>query len=110
MRRASKVSHPSDSPCPRYDILSSRFEREIAELLPPKNKRFEDDLTMIRTHSDHESARRFGDLTRRILETHFGWKNETFRAPAISQNFTKCCACHEKSQSTSQQILPLHET
>ena len=56
---------------------------------------------VIRTHSDHESARRFGDLTRRILETHFGWKNETFRAPAISQNFTKCCACREKSQSTS---------
>ena len=23
-------------------------------------------------------------------------KNTTFRAPAISQNFTNCCACHEK--------------
>ena len=30
------------------------------------------------------------------LETHFVWKNTTFRAPAISQNCTKCCACHEK--------------
>ena len=41
-------------------------------------------------------TRRFGDLTRPILETHFEWKNTTFRAPAISQNFTKCCTCHEK--------------
>ena len=51
-------------------------------------------------------TRRFGDLTRPILETHFVWKNTTFRAPAISQNCTKCCACHEKSHS-NYQILPL---
>ena len=29
-------------------------------------------------------------------KTHFVWKNTTFRAPAIYQNFTKCCACHKK--------------
>ena len=45
-------------------------------------------------------TRRFGDLTRRILETNFVLKNTTFPAPAISQKVTKCCACHEKSQST----------
>ena len=45
-------------------------------------------------------TRRFRDLTRRILETNFVLKNTTFPAPAISQKVTKCCACHEKSQST----------
>ena len=28
----------------------------------------------------------------------FVWKNKTFSAPAIYQNCTKCCACHEKWQ------------
>ena len=36
------------------------------------------------------------DLPRPTLETHFVWKNTTFRVPAIYQNFTKCCGCHEK--------------
>ena len=51
-------------------------------------------------------TRRFGDLTRPILETHCVWKNTTFRAPAISQNFTKCCACHEKWTPTSPNTAP----
>ena len=57
----------------------------------------------IRRHSEHNPTiksssrtRRFGDLTRPILETHFVWKNTTFRAPPIYQNFTRCCACHEE--------------
>ena len=42
---------------------------------------------------------------RRPYSSHLGHafcvEKETFRAPAISENFTKCRACHEKSQSTS---------
>ena len=42
---------------------------------------------------------------RRPYSSHLGRafcaEKKTFRAPAISQNFTKCRACHEKSQSTS---------
>ena len=53
-------------------------------------------------------TRRFGDLTLRVLQTHFVWKNTTFRAPAISQNFTKCCACHEKWHSTFTKYCPCH--
>ena len=52
-------------------------------------------------------TRRFGDLTRPILEMHFVWKNTTLRAPAIFQNFRKCCACHEKWLQLHQIILRL---
>ena len=36
-------------------------------------------------------------------------KNTTFRAPAISQNVTKCCACHEKSHSNFSKYCAWHE-
>ena len=62
----------------------------------------------IRRHSDDNPSmksssrtRRFGDLTR-------VWKNTTFRAPAISQNVTKCCACHEKWQSNFTKYCACH--
>ena len=54
-------------------------------------------------------TRRFGDLTRPVLETHFVWKSTTFCAPAISQNFTKCCACHEKWHSNFTKYCACHE-
>ena len=56
------------------------------------NPRIPEDNPTIKSSS---RTGRFGDLTRPILETHFVWKNTTFRAPAIAQNDTKCCACHE---------------
>ena len=54
-------------------------------------------------------TRRFGDLTRPILETHFVWKNTIFRVPASSQNVTKCCACHEKWHSNFTKYCACHE-
>ena len=65
--------------CACHEILSSRCQRKIPELLPPIERRFEDNPTM----KSSSRTRRFGDLTLRILETHFVWKNTTFRAPAI---------------------------
>ena len=61
-------------------------------------------------YSEHEIVitRRFGDLTRRILETNFVLKNTTLPAPAISQKVTKCCACHEKSQCTCCKYCACH--
>ena len=53
-------------------------------------------------------TRRFGDLTRRILETNFVLKNTTLPAPAISQKVTKCCACHEKLQCTCCKYCACH--
>ena len=43
------------------------------------------------------------------LEHDFVLKNTTFRAPAISQNVTKCCACHEKSHSNFTKYCAWHE-
>ena len=86
-------------------------------------RQYTDDSTTIRTWSDHEivistpspRTRRFGDLTRPVLETHFVWKKQHFAlrlrlSPKISRNaapaekrhynFTKYCACHEKWIST----------
>ena len=54
-------------------------------------------------------TRRLGDLPRPTLETHFVWKNTTFRAPAIYQDFTKCCACHEKWHSNFSKYCACHE-
>ena len=97
----SMHSQPPTSPntAPATKSVSSRLQRKLRELLPPIERRFDDNPTIIRRQSDQKIAsrtRRFGDLTRPTLETHFVWKNTTFRAPAIYQNFTKCCACHEK--------------
>ena len=92
--------------CACHEILSSGFQRKIPELLPPI-----DDSRIIRTYLNRKSSsrtRRFGDLTRPIFETHFVWKNTTFRAPAISQNVTKCCACHEKSPSNFSKYCTCH--
>ena len=43
-----------------------------------------------------------------ILETHFVLKNTTFRTPAISQNYTKCCTCHEKPHSNFTKYCACH--
>ncbi len=42
------------------------------------------------------------------LGDDFVLKNTTFRAPAISQNVTKCCACHEKSHSNFSKYCACH--
>ena len=52
-------------------------------------------------------TRRFGDLTRPILETHFVWKNTTFRAPAISPKIARNAAPATKSHTpTSPNTAP----
>ena len=76
---------------------------------------YKDDSRIIRGWSEHDPkiksssrTRRFGDLTRPILETHFVWKNTTFGAPAIYPNFTKCCPCHEKWHSNFTKYCACH--
>ena len=72
-------------------------------------------IKTIRRQSEHDPSmksssrtRRLGDLPRPTLETHFVWKNTTFRAPAIYQNFTTCCACHEKWHSNFTKYCACH--
>ena len=60
------------------------------------------------TMKSSSRTRRFGDLTRPILETILYWKIQHIRAPAISQNVTKCCAWHEKSHSNFTKYCACH--
>ena len=100
--------------CARHEILRSTFQRRIPELLPPIERRFDhipkisDDNPTISEYKiviSHPPLRRpswfdFGD--------DFVLKNITFRAPAISQDVTKCCACHEKSHSNFTKYCVCH--
>ena len=54
----------------------------IASAKMKTNRPWSDDNPTIKSSS---RTRRFGDLTRPILERHFAWKNTTFRAPAIHE-------------------------
>ena len=63
-----------------------------------------DDNPTIKSSSGTRGSR---ELTCPISETNFVWKNSTFRAPAICQNFTKCCACHETKTLQLCQVLRL---
>ena len=109
----SKQCQPptSANTAPATKSLSSRLQRKLPELLPPIYRRFEDNPTMIRPWSDHEIVISHPPLRRPYssdLGNDFVLKNTTFRAPAISQNVTKCCACHEKWQSNFTKYCACH--
>ena len=115
-------------PCPK--IASSRFDREICPLLPPKGRRFEDIPRKIPAGSDHELATRtclFAELTL-ISATSpniaLAKKSDIATSPTVCPppksctpaslqlhqicscrgklhcNFTKYCACHEQQDSS----------
>ena len=109
----SKHSQPPTSPntAPATKSVSSRFQRKLRELLPPIERRFEDNPGIIRAWSEHEIVISHPPLRRPYssdLGDDFVLKNTTFRAPAISQNVTKCCACHEKSHSNFTKCCACH--
>ena len=108
----SKHSQPLTSPntAPATKSASSRFQQKLRELLPPIERRFDDNPTIFRRQSEHEIVISHPPLRRPYpsdLEHDFVLKNTTFRAPAISQNVTKCCACHEKWQSNRKMNLTI---
>ena len=68
-------------------------------------------IKTIRPWSEHEIVISHPPLQRPYssdLGDDFVLKNTTFRAPAISQNVTKCCACHEKSHSNFTKYCACH--
>ena len=74
-------------------------------------RQYKDDSRIIRPWSDHEIVISHPPLRRPYssdLGNDFVLKNTTFRAPAISQNVTKCCACHEKWQSNFTKYCACH--
>ena len=109
----SKHSQPPTSPntAPATKSVSSRFQRKLRELLPPIERRFEQIPRIIRGWSEDKIVISHPPL-RRPYSSHLGddfvLKNTTFRAPAISQNVTKCCACHEKSHSNFTKYCAWH--
>ena len=94
--------------CACHEIYKFKISAEAPWIASANRK------TIRRPSDDHPSmksssrTRRLGDLPRPTLETHFVWKNTTFRAPAIYQNFTKCCACHEKWHSNFSKYCACH--
>ena len=107
-------SQPPTSPntAPATKSASPRLQRKLRELLPPIERRFDDNPTIIRRQSEHEIVISHPPLRRPYpsdLEHDFVLKNTTFRVPAISQNVTKCCACHEKSNSNFTKYCAWHE-
>ena len=110
----SKHSQPPTSPntAPATKSVSSRLQRKLRELLPPIERRFEDNPRIIRPWSEDKIVISHPPLRRPYLSDlgdDFVLKNTTFRAPAISQNVTKCCACHEKSHSNFTKYCALQE-
>ena len=110
----SKHSQPLTSPntAPATKSVSSRFQRKLRELLPPIERRFEQIPKMIRPWSEDKIVISHPPLRRPYssdLGVDFALKNTTFRAPAISQNVRKCCACHEKSHSNFSKYCAWHE-
>ena len=109
----SKHSQPLTSPniAPATKSVSSSFQRKLRELLPPIERRFEqirgwseDDPTI----KSSSRTRRFGDLTRPILETILYWKIKHFALRLSPKNVTKCCACHENSHSNFTKYCACH--
>ena len=102
----SKQSHPPTSPntAPATKSVSSRFQRKLRELLPPIERRFEDNPRIIRLWSEDNPTmksssrtRRFGDLPRPILETILYWKIQHFAlrlSPKMSRNAVPATKSH----------------
>ena len=116
----SKQSHPPTSPntAPATKFWMQDFSAKTLNCF----RQYKDDSRIIRRYP--RIIRRYPRISEdKIVISHpplrrpspcdlgdnFVLKNTTFRAPAISQNVTKCCACHGKSHSTFTKYCACHE-
>jgi len=65
-----------------HEILSSRFDPKIRELLPPLERRFEDDLSIFPSMSSSSRTRPFAELSRPISDAFCFEKYNTSRSNA----------------------------
>ena len=115
MKRHFQCAEQAKSPsnltkyCACHEICKFKISAETPWIASANRKTIRTDSEHDPTMKSSSRTRRFGDLTRPILETHFVWKNTTFRVPAISQNVTTCCACHEKWHPNFTKYCACHE-
>ena len=107
----SQSSHPPTSPntAPATKSWRSRFARKLPEVLPPIERRFDHNPRIIRRYPRIKSSsrtRRFGDLTRPILETILYCKIHHF-ALRLSPKMSRSAAPATKSHPpTSPNTAP----
>ena len=122
---AEQQSTPSN--LTKYCACHAKWPSNIWEKLPenswnvisnarPIRPWSETDPTMIRAWSENDPTINSPTATRRATEATFHTRQEqillkitTFRAPTISPNFTKCCACHEKWHLNFIKCCACHE-
>ena len=98
--------------CLRRKNDISRYELKVpktGETSVPMRDRSENDPSMIREWNRQSATRGATEVTFRANPAHFVWKNTTFHAPAIIQDFTKYCACHEKWRCNITKYCTCHE-
>ena len=115
--RCHPPTSPNTAPATQNCIPKSKRNcPKTVEVSIPMRGRFEHDPNMIRTRSEHDPSmnsssrtRPFAEVTFRASETHFVLKITTFRAPAISSNFTEYCACRKTWHSKITKYCACHE-
>ena len=86
--------------CACHEILKLKISAETPWMLPPIERRFDDNPTIIRTHPNTKSSsrtRRFGDLTRPSLETILYCKIQHFSlrlSPKMSRSAAPVTKSH----------------
>ena len=97
--------------CACHEICKFKLSAETPWIASANRKTIRTDPRIIRGWSDDKIVISHPPLRRPYssdLGDDFVLKNTTFRAPAISQNVTKCCACHENSHSNFTKYCACH--
>ena len=97
--------------CACHEICKFKLSAETPWIASANRKTIRTDPRIIRGWSDDKIVISHPPLRRPYssdLGDDFVLKNITFRAPAIPQNVTKCCACHENSHSNFTKYCACH--
>ena len=108
----SNRCHPPTSPniAPAAKNATAKFQRKFpktGETSFTMRGRSENDPSMIRPWNRQSATRLATEITFRGHHEHLN-SPTTFRTPAIIQNFTKCCPCHEKWHSNLTKYCACH--
>ena len=108
LKCAEQAMSTSTNTAPATKSVRARLQRKLRKLLPPREKRFANNLYIIRLENriSHPPLRRPYSSD---LKHGFVLKKIQHCSPAISQNVPKCCACHEKSHSNFTKYCSWHE-